>query len=64
MEDFGGIERRAARIKLLLMDCDGGLTDGQLMLLDNGAEQAPGYKFLSQAIKAGCRLAIKLTEKI
>ena len=32
--------------------------------LDNGAEQAVGYKFLSQAIKAGCRVAIKLSEKI
>jgi ubiquinone biosynthesis monooxygenase Coq7 len=32
--------------------------------LDNGAEQAPGYKLLSQAIKAGCRVAIKLSEKI
>jgi 3-demethoxyubiquinol 3-hydroxylase len=32
--------------------------------LDNGAEQAPGYKLLSEAIKAGCRMAIKLSEKI
>jgi ubiquinone biosynthesis monooxygenase Coq7 len=32
--------------------------------LDEGAEQAPGYKLLSQAIKAGCRVAIKLSEKI
>jgi ubiquinone biosynthesis monooxygenase Coq7 len=32
--------------------------------LDNGAEQAPGYKLLSEAIKAGCRVAIKLSEKI
>ena len=32
--------------------------------LDHGAEQAPGYKFLSEAIKAGCRIAIKLSEKI
>src|ERR1700761_2680132 len=32
--------------------------------LDNGAEQAPGYKLLSEAIKAGCRIAIKLSEKI
>src|SRR5262249_22468386 len=26
--------------------------------LDHGAEQAPGYKLLSEAIKAGCRVAI------
>ena len=32
--------------------------------LDNGAEQAPGYRLMSQAIKAGCRVAIKLSEKI
>src|ERR1700761_3381518 len=32
--------------------------------LDNGAEAAPGYRLLSQAIKAGCRVAIKLSEKI
>jgi ubiquinone biosynthesis monooxygenase Coq7 len=30
----------------------------------NGAEQAPGYRMLSSAIKAGCRVAIKLSEKI
>src|SRR4051794_29353177 len=39
MEDLASIERRAARVKLLLMDCDGGLTDGSLMLLENGDEQ-------------------------
>lgn len=32
--------------------------------LAQGAEQAPGYKLLSEAIKAGCRIAIKLSEKI
>ena len=30
----------------------------------HGAEQATGYKLLSQTIKAGCRIAIKLSEKI
>jgi len=29
-----------------------------------GAEQAPGYKLLSEAIKTGCRIAIKLSERI
>jgi 3-deoxy-D-manno-octulosonate 8-phosphate phosphatase (KDO 8-P phosphatase) len=33
------IERRAAHIRLLLMDCDGVLTDGRLWLLPNGDEQ-------------------------
>jgi len=33
------LNRRAKRIKLLLMDCDGVLTDGQIELLENGDEQ-------------------------
>jgi 3-deoxy-D-manno-octulosonate 8-phosphate phosphatase (KDO 8-P phosphatase) len=36
MED--SVQRRATRIKLLLMDCDGVLTDGRLTLLENGDE--------------------------
>jgi 3-demethoxyubiquinol 3-hydroxylase len=32
--------------------------------LSHGAEQATGYKLLSESIKAGCRLAIKLSERI
>jgi 3-deoxy-D-manno-octulosonate 8-phosphate phosphatase (KDO 8-P phosphatase) len=39
MEDLANIERRASRIKLLLMDCDGVLTDGRITLLENGDEQ-------------------------
>lgn len=38
MPDLSAIERRAAHIKLLLMDCDGVLTDGRFWLLDNGDE--------------------------
>lgn len=33
------LERRAARIKLLLMDCDGVLTDGLITLFEDGSEQ-------------------------
>src|SRR5215217_4353579 len=33
------VQRRAARIKLLLMDCDGVLTDGRIWLFENGEEQ-------------------------
>jgi 3-deoxy-D-manno-octulosonate 8-phosphate phosphatase (KDO 8-P phosphatase) len=33
------VERRAASIKLLLMDCDGVLTDGRITLLENGDEE-------------------------
>ena len=32
--------------------------------LANGAEQAPGYPVLSVAIRLGCRLAIRLAERI
>ena len=33
------LRERAARIKLLLMDCDGVLTDGRIWLFENGEEQ-------------------------
>ena len=39
MDDFASRERRAARIKLLLLDCDGVLTDGRLWLTEAGDEQ-------------------------
>ena len=39
MYELVEIERRAARVKLLLMDCDGVLTDGRITLLENGDEQ-------------------------
>lgn len=39
MNDLSSIERRASRIKLLLMDCDGVLTDGRMWLMEDGSEQ-------------------------
>ena len=33
------VQKRAARIKLLLMDCDGVLTDGRVWLFEDGEEQ-------------------------
>ena len=33
------VQQRAVRIKLLLMDCDGVLTDGRIWLFENGEEQ-------------------------
>jgi 3-deoxy-D-manno-octulosonate 8-phosphate phosphatase (KDO 8-P phosphatase) len=33
------VQERCARIKLLLMDCDGVLTDGRIWLFENGEEQ-------------------------
>ena len=38
MREISSIERRARDVKLLLMDCDGVLTDGRLWLLDDGDE--------------------------
>jgi ubiquinone biosynthesis monooxygenase Coq7 len=32
--------------------------------LANEAEQAPGYKLLSAAIKAGCKVAIRVSERV
>lgn len=32
--------------------------------LEHGAEQAPGYRFLSRVIKAGCRAAIAVSERV
>lgn len=37
--DEAEIQKRAARIKLLLMDCDGVLTDGRIWILENGEDQ-------------------------
>ena len=39
MDNLSSAERRAARIKLLLMDCDGVLTDGRIWLTDEGTDQ-------------------------
>ena len=33
------LQQRAARIKLLLMDCDGVLTDGRIWIIENGEDQ-------------------------
>ena len=39
MEDSSSIQKRAAHIKLLLMDCDGVLTDGKVWIVENGDDQ-------------------------
>ncbi|MCA1622046.1 MAG: HAD hydrolase family protein [Acidobacteria bacterium] len=38
MEDYGEVERRAARVRLLLLDCDGVLTDGRITPVEGGEE--------------------------
>ena len=37
--DGGEVGRRAARVKLLLLDCDGVLTDGRITLVSGGDEE-------------------------
>lgn len=37
--DDSEIQRRARCVKLLLMDCDGVLTDGRIWILENGEDQ-------------------------
>jgi ubiquinone biosynthesis monooxygenase Coq7 len=32
--------------------------------LEHGAEQAPGYRLLSAAIKTGCKVAIRISERL
>lgn len=39
MQEIREIERRAARIRLLLMDCDGVLTDGRITLIGDNDEE-------------------------
>jgi 3-deoxy-D-manno-octulosonate 8-phosphate phosphatase (KDO 8-P phosphatase) len=37
--DQSELQQRASRIKLLLMDCDGVLTDGRIWIIENGQDQ-------------------------
>src|SRR5216684_2709284 len=60
--DTDDLNRRASRIKLLLMDCDGVLTDGRIELLGNGDEQKTFHARDGQGIslfhRAGLRTGI------
>jgi 3-deoxy-D-manno-octulosonate 8-phosphate phosphatase (KDO 8-P phosphatase) len=53
------VVRRARRIKLLLMDCDGVLTDGRLELLENGDEQKTFHARDGQGISLFHRAGLK-----
>ena len=55
----GDVDRRARRIKLLLMDCDGVLTDGRLELLENGDEQKTFHARDGQGISLFHRAGLK-----
>ena len=39
MTNERSVEERASRVKLLLMDCDGVLTDGRIWILESGEDQ-------------------------
>jgi 3-deoxy-D-manno-octulosonate 8-phosphate phosphatase (KDO 8-P phosphatase) len=39
MKEQRSVEDRASRVKLLLMDCDGVLTDGRIWIVENGEDQ-------------------------
>jgi 3-demethoxyubiquinol 3-hydroxylase len=51
-----------------LRDTLGGFREDELqhrdIALRHGAEQAPGYRLLSAVIKAGCKAAIRISERI
>lgn len=49
------VQRRAKRIRLLLMDCDGVLTDGRIILLPSGDE----VKFFNSLDGHGLKLAAR-----
>lgn len=53
------IERRARRVKLLLMDCDGVLTDGRIELLESGDEQKTFHVRDGQGIALFHRAGLK-----
>lgn len=57
--DNAEVDRRARRIKLLLMDCDGVLTDGRLELLENGDEQKTFHARDGQGISLFHRSGLK-----
>jgi 3-deoxy-D-manno-octulosonate 8-phosphate phosphatase (KDO 8-P phosphatase) len=57
--DIAEVDSRARRIKLLLMDCDGVLTDGRLELLENGDEQKTFHARDGQGISLFHRAGLK-----
>ena len=68
------VQQRAARIKLLLMDCDGVLTDARIWVLENGEDQKAfntrdglGLEIFHRAgLKSGvisCRVSSALTRR-
>jgi len=61
---IASLDDREAALKEQIKDFRADEAAHRNTAITHGAEQAPGYKLLSQTIKAGCRLAIKLSERI
>jgi len=58
-KDTMNVEQRAARVKLLLLDCDGVLTDGRITLVEGGDEQIKSaVAALDAAIRSGHKTEI------
>lgn len=59
MNETSDIDTRAKRIKVLLMDCDGVLTDGRLWLMADGDEQKAFHARDGQGISLFQRAGMK-----
>ncbi len=51
-------------LKAMISEFRADEAEHQHTAIDEGSRQTPGYTLLSSAIKAGCRLAIKISEKV
>ncbi len=58
------LEDRDPELSGLIADFREDERDHRDLALANGAEQAPGYPLLSGVIRLGCRIAIRLAERI
>jgi ubiquinone biosynthesis monooxygenase Coq7 len=61
---IAALEDKDPHLKAAVQDFRADEAAHRATALAQGAEQAPGYKLLSETIKAGCRIAIKLSERI
>ena len=63
-DQAGRLSARDPELKRTILKCREEELAHRDEALARGAEQAPAYPLLSRAIKLGCRVAIKLSEKI
>jgi ubiquinone biosynthesis monooxygenase Coq7 len=56
--------KRDPELKRTIEQCRAEELEHRDEALARGAEQAPAYQLLSRVIKLGCRIAIRLSEKI